>query len=106
MPRAPDSKHSNTLTELDSLQSRVAQEPETRTAGTVFPGTDIGTGTVGTVLQEPKAGTGTVPSPLTVLKRTENSFPVGAKNRNHSMREPLHARTATEPNQGQPDKDT
>ena len=29
-------------------------EPETGTVGTVFPGTERGTGTAGTVFQEPK----------------------------------------------------
>ena len=30
------------------------QEPETGTVGTVFPGTEIGTGTARTVVQKPK----------------------------------------------------
>ena len=36
------------------MQNRVAQEPETGTVRTVFPGTDGGTRAVGIVLQEPK----------------------------------------------------
>ena len=78
-------------------------EPENGTVGTVFPGTERGTGTAGTVFQEPK------PEP-------EPSFPVKLywstdkpflqRNRQNWKPEPLdpfHPQTVTEPNRGLPE---
>ena len=63
-------------------------EPETGTVGTVFPGTERGTGTAGTVFQEPKPE----PEPSSLLNCTEtHKNPLlrgtaGTENRNRSNR--------------------
>ena len=63
-------------------------EPETGTVGTVFPGTERGTGTAGTVVQEPKPE----PEPSSLLNCTEThknpllGGTAGTENRNRSNR--------------------
>ena len=65
---------------------RTDPEPETGTAGTVFPGTESGTGTAGTVFQEPE------PEPSSLFNCTEThknpllKGTAGTENRNRSNR--------------------
>ena len=82
-------------------------EPETGTVGTVFPGTERGTGTARTVFQEPKPE----PEPSSLLNCIEthkNSPPW--RNRRDRKPEPLELtvpspnRNRTEPNRGHPEK--
>ena len=79
-------------------------EPETGTVGTVFPGTERGTGTAGTVFQEPKPEP-PEPSSLSLCAETH---------KNPSLEEPQEPKTGaartvpspnrnrTEPNRGHP----
>ena len=77
-------------------------EPETGTAGTVFPGTERGTGTVGTVFQEPKPepslGVKTALNQKQTLSREELSEPKTGTARTF----PCTNRNRTEPNLDHP----
>ena len=67
---------------------RTDPEPETGTVGTVFAGTERGTGTAGTVLQEPK------PEPSSLWNCAENTQnPPPERNRRNRKPEPLVMRT-------------